>query len=223
MTEPMKTPPDIRSSLSTNCIGHPILSYEKVSSTNDVLKELAVQGAPEGTTVLAQAQSEGRGRRGREWTSVPGKGIYMSVLLRPEIPATDAGWLAILGGVAVIRALELLDVKNLTLKWPNDVLAVGRKISGILIEPRIGAGQIEFAVVGIGINVEQKAEDWTDALKETATSCHMEGVLVSCEHVIRAVLSELDFWYPFIKQRKTERLMGEWVQRGGKDGIPVIE
>jgi BirA family biotin operon repressor/biotin-[acetyl-CoA-carboxylase] ligase len=221
--EQMKTLQDIESNLSTNCIGHPILSYEKVSSTNDVLKDLAVHGAPEGTTVLARAQSEGRGRRGREWASVPGKGVYMSVLLRPGIPAKDAGWLAILGGVSVVRALELLDVSNLTLKWPNDVLAGGRKIAGILIEPRIGAGQVEFAVVGIGINVEQKSEDWTDALKETATSCHMEGVLVSCEHVIRAVLSEVDYGYPFLKQRKPERLMEEWVKRGGKAGIPEIE
>lgn len=219
----MKTPSDIESNLSTSCIGHPILSYEKVSSTNDVLKDLAVHGAPEGTTVLAQAQSEGRGRRGHVWTSISGKGIYMSVLLRPKIPARDAGWLAILGGVAVVRALELIEVKNLALKWPNDVLAGGRKIAGILIEPRIGAGQVEFAVVGIGVNVQQRAEDWTDALKQTATSCHMEGVLVSCDHVIRAVLSEMDYWYPLLKQRKTDRLMEEWVQRGGKAGIPVIE
>lgn len=209
--------------MKTKLIGQPFLTYEKITSTNDVLKELAVQGAPEGTTVVARAQSKGRGRRGREWASVPGKGIYMSVLLRPGIPATDAGLLAILGGVSVARALETLELPGLALKWPNDVLAGGRKIAGILIEPRIGAGQIEFAVAGIGINVEQKAEDWTDALKQTATSCHMEGVMVSCEHVIRAVLSELDFWYPFLKQRKTERLMEEWAQRGGKAGIPVIE
>lgn len=204
-------------------MGHPILSYDKVSSTNDVLKELAVQSAPEGTTVVAQTQSKGRGRRGREWTSIPGKGVYMSVLLRPDIPGTNAGLLAILGGVSVLRALETLELRKLSLKWPNDVLAGGRKIAGILIEPRIGAGQVEFAVVGIGVNVEQKAEDWTDALKEIATSCHMEGVLVSCDHVVRAVLSELDYWYPFLKQRKTERLTNEWVQRGGKAGIPVIE
>ena len=209
--------------MKTKLIGHPLLPYAEVASTNDVLKELAIQGASEGTTVVAQTQCKGRGRRGRTWTSVPGKGIYMSVLLRPGIPGTDAGLLAILGGVSVVRALESLELRNLALKWPNDVLAGGRKIAGILVEPRIGAGQIEFAVVGIGINVEQKAEDWTDALKQTATSCHMEGVLVSAEHVIRAVLEELDFWYPFLKQHKTERLMGEWVQRGGKAGIPVIE
>ena len=219
----MKTLQDIQSRLSTNCIGHPILSYEKVSSTNDVLKDLAVQGAPEGTTVVAEAQSRGRGRRGREWSSVPGKGVYMSVLLRPGIPGTEAGLLAILGGVSVIRALETLELKDIALKWPNDVLAGGRKIAGILVEPRIGGGQVEFAVVGIGINVEQKADDWTDALKGIATSCHMEGVLVSCDHVIRAVLSELDYWYPLLKQRKNERLMAEWVQRGGEEGIPAVE
>ena len=213
----------IETGLNTRIIGRPILSYDHVTSTNDVIKDFAVRNAPEGTTVLAHVQSKGRGRRGRAWASVPGKGIYMSVLLRPGIPGTDAGWLAVLGGVAVIRALEQFDLRKLTLKWPNDVLAGGRKIAGILIEPRIGAGQIEFAVVGIGVNVRQKAEDWTDALKQTATSCHMEGVRVRCEPVIRAVLSELDFWYLLLKQCKTERLMEEWVQRGGKVGIPVIE
>jgi BirA family biotin operon repressor/biotin-[acetyl-CoA-carboxylase] ligase len=135
----------------------------------------------------------------------------------------DAGWLAILGGVAVVRALEQFGLPKLTLKWPNDVLVAGRKIAGILIEPRIDAGQIEFAVVGIGVNVQQKAEDWTDALKQTATSCHMEGVRIRCEPMIRAVLSELDFFYPLLKQCKTERLMEEWVQRSGKVGIPGLE
>ena len=209
--------------MNTTLIGHPLLSYDEVTSTNDVLKDLAVEGAGEGTAVVARRQTQGRGRRGRNWSSVPGQGVYLSVLLRPGIPAADAGLLAILGGVAVVRALEHLGLSELTLKWPNDVLARRKKIAGILIEPRIGEGRIEFAVVGIGINVGQKAEDWTDALKETATSCHMEGVLVSCDHVTRAVLEELEAWYPILKQRQTERLMEEWVQRGGKEGIPGIE
>ena len=209
--------------MNTTRIGHPLLSYDEVTSTNDVLKDLAVEGAGEGTAVVARRQTQGRGRRGRSWSSVPGQGVYLSVLLRPEIPAADAGLLAILGGVAVVRALEHLGLSELTLKWPNDVLARRKKIAGILIEPRIGEGRIEFAVVGIGINVAQKAEEWTDALKETATSCHMEGVLVSCDHVTRAVLEELEAWYPILKQRQTERLMEEWVQRGGKEGIPGIE
>ena len=209
--------------MNTTLIGHPLLSYDEVTSTNDVLKDLAVEGAGEGTAVVARRQTQGRGRRGRSWSSVPGQGVYLSVLLRPEIPAADAGLLAILGGVAVVRALEHLGLSELTLKWPNDVLARRKKIAGILIEPRIGEGRIEFAVVGIGINVGQKAEDWTDALKETVTSCHMESVLASCDHVTRAVLEELEAWYPILKQRQTERLMEEWVQRGGKEGIPGIE
>jgi BirA family transcriptional regulator, biotin operon repressor / biotin---[acetyl-CoA-carboxylase] ligase len=233
MTDVMKIMPDsitpsgwgrsIEAGLNTRIIGRPILSYDEVTSTNDVIKDLAVRNAPEGTTVLARAQSRGRGRRGRVWASVPGKGIYMSVLLRPSLPGKDAGRLSLLGGVAVVRALEQFNLRELTLKWPNDVLAQGRKIAGVLIEPRIGAGRIEFAVVGIGINVRQTAEDWTDALKQTATSCHMEGVPVDCEPVIRAVLSELDFWYPLLIQDEMGRLMEEWVQRGGKAGIPTLE
>jgi BirA family transcriptional regulator, biotin operon repressor / biotin---[acetyl-CoA-carboxylase] ligase len=229
----MKTKPDsaastgwgrlIETGLSTLIIGHPTISYDEVTSTNDVIKDFAVDHAPEGTVVLAKAQSKGRGRRGRAWVSLPGKGIYMSVLLRPGTPAMDAGWLTILGGVAVIRALEQFDLQNLTIKWPNDVLAGGRKIAGILIEPRLDAGQIEFAGVGIGVNVQQESQDWKDALKQTATSCLMEGVPVRKEEVIRAVLRELDVWYLLLKQSKTERLMEEWVQRSGKAGIPILE
>ena len=209
--------------MKTKVIGKQILTYDEVTSTNDVLKELAIQGAEEGTAVLARMQTKGRGRRGRVWTSVPGKGMYMSVLLRPGIPAAEAGLLAVLGGVAMIRALESFELRALSLKWPNDVLARGRKIAGILVEPRVGMGMIEFAVVGMGINVEQEPEDWTDALKQIATSCHMEGVRVTCEQVTRSVLNELDVWYPLLQQSYTERLMKEWIRKGGKTGIPMIE
>ena len=106
----------ISSRLTTSTVGHPLMVYESVGSTNDVARELAAKGAPDGTTILAVAQSSGRGRRGRAWFSTPECGVFLSVVLRPAMKSTDVGWLAVLGGVAVERALERIGVRDLTLK-----------------------------------------------------------------------------------------------------------
>ncbi len=212
----------LHSRLSVEVVGRSLRTFAETSSTSDAARELATGGAPDGQVVVARTQSRGRGRRGRTWLSHPGQGAYVSVVLRPAMRADDVGWLAILGGVAVVYALEGLGLKGLKLKWPNDVLAAGRKIAGVLIEPRLSGATIEFAVLGIGINVGQGAGDWPDNLKEAATSCRMEGSAVSCDDVTVAVLQELDRWYRIVKTNRFERLMEAWVQRGGTSRVPVI-
>lgn len=195
----------------------------EVTSTNDLLKELALQGAAEGIAVVARAQTRGRGRGGRVWVSQAGAGVYLSVLLRPALQVSDAGWLAILGGVAAAFALEDLGLKSVTLNWPNDVLVNGRKIAGVLVEPRIGSERIEFAVVGIGVNVRQQPGDWTGELQQTATSCLMEGLDVSCDDVIVRLLEQLDRWYLRFELKGNRPLMQAWVVKGGTAQVPVIE
>ncbi|MFH0953648.1 MAG: biotin--[acetyl-CoA-carboxylase] ligase [Verrucomicrobiota bacterium] len=214
---------NIEANLKTQILGKPMVIYETVTSTNDAVKDFAGGGAPEGLTVVARAQSQGRGRRGRTWESPEGQGAYLSVLLRPELPNADAGWLAILGGVAAADALEELGLKGLSLKWPNDVLVGGRKIGGVLVEPRVGAAAIDFAVVGIGINVEQGPDSWTGSLKGTATSCRMEGLSVGCEDVIARVLEHTDRWYLRLKAGESQQLMQAWVRRGGTSAIPTLD
>ncbi len=214
---------EIRALLNPVVIGKQVLSFDALDSTNETAKKMAEDGAGEGLVILAQMQRKGRGRQGRQWISPPDQGVYLSVVLRPALPVSDAGWLAIYGGVATAEALENVGVQNVTIKWPNDVLVRGRKIAGVLVEPRVGQGMIEFAVLGLGINVRQTQDSWSAALKDTATSCHMEGVDVSCEPVVQAVLTKLDSWYETLKAGRFDDLMKAWIQRGGIRNIPEIE
>ena len=182
-------------SLETSPLGQPLIELAEATSTNDVLRELAGQGAAEGTTVVALQQSHGRGRQHRPWHSPPGQGLYLSVLMRPPWAAADSGALALLAGVAVASALQQLGVREVKLKWPNDVLAGGKKICGVLIEPALKGGQIEFAVVGIGVNVRHGVADFPPDLRGTATSCALAGVDVTLAQVRAAVLGALNASY----------------------------
>ncbi len=209
--------------LKARTLGRPLFVYDEVGSTSDVVKDFALRGHPEGLAVMAENQSQGRGRRGRRWESARGQGVYLSVLLRPEIPGGDVGLLAVLAGVATACALEQIGLKGVTLKWPNDVLVKGKKMAGVLIEPRLGRSRIDFAVVGMGVNVSQWADDWTLALRRTATSCLMEGVTVSRDDLALHLLNSLDKWYAVLQGGHHQKLMHAWVERGGTTKVPVID
>ena len=204
-------------------LGRPLYAYGEIGSTSDLLKDLAAAGATEGTAVIALGQSRGRGRRERVWHSPPGRGLYLSVLLRPDWPAAEAGWLAVLGGLAVAQALERHGVAGVAIKHPNDVMAGGRKIAGILIEPRLGGGRIEHAVVGIGVNLAQDEGDWRGTpLEGRATSCAAAGRPWPLEQAAAAVLRELDLVYRGAETGRRAQLLEEWVRRGGRREVPGI-
>ncbi len=204
-------------------LGSTIVVHEHATSTNAEMKTLAVAGAPEGCVLVARAQSEGRGRQGRQWVSPAGKGVYMSVLFRPSWPSSDVGWLAVLAGVAVARMFEQLGLQQVTIKWPNDVLVSGRKIAGILVEPRIGEKEIDFAVVGLGLNISHEPNDWTDTLAEgQATSCAMEGVVLSVPEAAIAVVQELEALYKDVQKGDKNAILSSWSQHGGGPSVPPI-
>ncbi len=147
---------------------------KSIDSTNDALKRLAVQGAPEGTALIAECQTRGKGRRGRSFCSPAGLGIYMSVLLRPHCPAGQLLHLTPAIGEAICDAVERSTDIRPNIKWANDLVIERRKICGILVEPHIDAlGNVESAVCGIGINCCQRAEDFPPELRETAASLAM--------------------------------------------------
>lgn len=197
-----------------NCrLGSHLFYFEEVSSTSDVLRKKAVAGAPEGCVVIAGAQSAGRGRRGKQWLSVPGKGVYLSLLLRPRWPADESPFVAFFSALAVARALEGLNIGAVKLKWPNDVLVKGKKIAGVLIEPRISSGRVEFVMVGIGINVLHRPEDLAPLGKDMATSCFLEGINISCDDVIIRVLAEFDLCYYMIQRGDKVAIIDEWSRR----------
>ena len=198
--------------------GDPCRWLAETESTNDVAREWALAGAPEGAVVAAARQTRGRGRRERRWESPPGTGLYASFILRPGWLAKKAPHLAILGGMAAFRALEKAGVKNLRVKWPNDILAAGRKICGVLVEPRIGQDRIEFAVVGIGINVGQAADGFPPELREIATSCRIEGVAISVDHLLEFLVESLQqaCETPF------DVLCAGWYTAGAREEEPEI-
>lgn len=215
---------DLYPRIDTEVIGHPLLAFDEVTSTNDVAKHFALKNAPDGLAVIARNQTTGRGRRGRSWASFPGRAVYLSVLLRPpELAADEVNWLGILGGVAAANALNEVGVANLTIKWPNDVLVHGRKISGVLVEPRLGEGKLSFAVIGIGLNVLQQRTDWPEEIRESATSCCIEGVSVTCDDVICCALRWIDFWYDALLKGKQQSLIDEWARWSGSDRMPVLD
>ena len=198
--------------------GYPRRWLAETASTNDVAREWALAGAPDGALVVAARQIRGRGRRERTWDSPAGTGLYASFVLRPDWPADQAPNLAIVAGMAAFRALEKAGVRDLRMKWPNDVLANGRKICGVLVEPRLGAGRIEFAVAGIGINVGQAAGDFPPELRTTATSCRLEGAPISVDDMLELLVESMHdaCRAPF------DALRAGWLAAGAKEEEPEL-
>ena len=140
----------------------PIYLYDKLESSNRTAKTLALEGAPHGTMVLTSQQTAGRGRLGRRFESPAGKGIYLSLVLRPGLPMTEAQAVTVSAAVAVCRAVKRLCGLDLGIKWVNDLYYNGKKVCGILTEAGadIESGQLEWLVVGIGLNLTSRPEDW---------------------------------------------------------------
>ncbi len=148
----------------------PIRHFEEVGSTNAEALALAAGGAPEGTLVIAEAQRAGRGRLGRRWESPAGRNLYLSVILRPPTPPSETPPVTLLASVAVAETLKEDYGLEVRIKWPNDVLAEGRKISGILVEMSAEADRVHHLVLGIGVNLNILSEDLPPELREIAAS-----------------------------------------------------
>lgn len=168
---------ELRSYFIRKTIGRRIEYYEAVESTNTEALRLAQQGAEEGTVVIAEAQSAGRGRLNRSWESPPSMNLYLSVVLRPDIPATAASLIPLMVGVAVADVISQYCPGQVRLKWPNDVLIEGKKICGILTEMRTRADRVAFIIAGIGVNLNMQKLHFPRELRETATSLRIETAL----------------------------------------------
>lgn len=187
---------DIRRDLATKVVGRQVDCVKQLSSTNLIAREAAADGAPEGLVVLADSQSAGRGRLGRNWASPEGVNIYCSVLLRPQLSLSDAPQLTFLTAVATAEVLEEVCGLNARVKWPNDVLVNGRKIAGLLNELGAETEQIHFLVMGIGINVNMCADQFPADLRYPATSVMLEtGKAQARLPLVRALLRRIDELY----------------------------
>jgi BirA family biotin operon repressor/biotin-[acetyl-CoA-carboxylase] ligase len=167
------TPLELRPFLNTHDLGQVIHWYEELPSTSDLAKELAEEGAEHGEVVVAEAQTAGRGRRGRSWASPPRRNLYFSVVLRPDLPPSRAPELTLVGSVALCDALRQAGV-DAGIKWPNDLLASGRKIGGILTELAADPDRVQWVVLGAGLNVNARREDFPPEVREDATSVLLE-------------------------------------------------
>ncbi|MBW2348976.1 MAG: biotin--[acetyl-CoA-carboxylase] ligase [Deltaproteobacteria bacterium] len=162
-------PREIRAGLCTRRLGQGIVVYREVlESTNDRAKALAAEGAPEGTLVISESQTSGRGRMGRAWFSPRGEGIYLSMILRPRLSFEEIPKLNLLAAVAAADTLADVLGLEVRIKWPNDLLIGAKKVAGILTEAGMEMDAVDFAVIGLGLNVNTR--EFPEPLKQTATS-----------------------------------------------------
>jgi len=202
------TPLELRPLLNTHDLGQGLHWYEELGSTSDRAKELADEGAEHGTVVIAEAQTAGRGRRGRAWASPARRNLYFSVILRPELPPARAPELTLVASIALCDALRQAGV-NAGIKWPNDLLASEKKIAGILTELAAEPDRVHWVVLGAGINVNARAEDFPEELRGEATSVLLERG----QPAPRALFAAACF-----------TALEEWIDRHAEEGFaPVRE
>ncbi|MFZ5452645.1 MAG: biotin--[acetyl-CoA-carboxylase] ligase [Thermodesulfobacteriota bacterium] len=202
-------PAEILQGLKTRYLKGPIHHFESLPSTNDLAKELGSQDAPEGSLVVAESQTQGRGRLGREWDSPPGDGIYVSLLLRPPLPPSEMPQITLTTAVAVVRALKKAAGVAPGIKWPNDLLLDGKKLGGILTEMETESDCIRHLVVGLGLNVNNR--EFPPPLNLTATSLALAtGSSSSRLRILKAWLEEFEALYDLFLHQDFRVILDEW-------------
>lgn len=185
-----------RNKLLTDIIGRRLYAFRTIGSTNDFARRLGRNREPEGSVVVAERQTRGRGRHGRGWESPPGVGLWLSILLRPQIDTVELGVLPLFAGLCVAEAVADTTCLSATLKWPNDVLLGTRKFCGILSESEFRHERLDFVVIGIGINVNQQEGDLPPERRPLATSLRLAyGEPLDRIEMLRVLLQVLDLHY----------------------------
>ena len=206
----------------TRIIGREIQVFEETTSTNDLMARVARSGVKEGVVIFAEAQSKGRGRMGRSWISPARKGLWFSVLLRPEIQPQAATQLTIAAATSLARAITLQTGIVPEIKWPNDILIRGKKIAGILTEMSAELDHLKEIILGIGIDVNLEAHEFPVALRKTATSIRIEsGQMADRAGLAVAILRELDRDYERIKRGEFDLVAEQWRQHCSTIGSQV--
>ena len=200
-------PWEIKDGLKTNVFGHNVIYHETVRSTMDDAFQLGLQGACEGTIVCAESQTKGRGRLGRQWISPKHKGIYFSIILRPNLPPSEIAELTLLAAVAVCDAIRDISGLNIQIKWPNDILYKGKKLGGILTELNAELDRVKFALVGIGLNVNTGEHQ----LLETATSLRKEtGQNYLRVDILKQILFVMEQCYQQMLREGSGPIIARW-------------
>jgi len=196
--------------LATKIIGRQVRCFKKATSTNDLAWLEISRGAPEGTVILADEQTKGRGRFGRSWFAPTG-GLWVSVVLKPQIPVEHSCLLMVIGAIAVCELIrEKLNLPA-TIRWPNDVIINDKKVAGIIVEARYLANKPEAMVLGIGLNVNVPKDKIPAELKDIFTSLSIEkNKEIDFRTLAGDFVSSLDRWYQYIINKQYEVINSAW-------------
>src|ERR1017187_2709430 len=207
----------------TKVVGRALRVFQETTSTNDVIDKLARDAVKEGVVVFADSQTRGRGRLGRKWMSPAKRGLWFSVLLRPDLRPQDATRLTVASATALRRAIESQTGLKPNIKWPNDILIHGKKVAGILMEMSAELDCVKYVVLGIGVDVNLNHSDFPAELRKLASSLKAElGRPVSRPELAVAILRELDHDYARIAPSQFAALVNEWEEHGTTIGREVV-
>ena len=198
---------EVKEDLNTEFIGKKFFYYEKVNSTMDIAWELAKKGLPEGSLVCAEYQTQGRGRLRRKWVSPRFKGIYFSLILRPEISPFKIGLISLLSAVGLVNGIKRELELPLSIKWPNDILVEDKKVAGVLTELDAEKDRVNFVIVGCGLNINTSKRE----LPENATSLSLlTGRKIERVRIFRYILQELEKIYLTFKREGENPIINNW-------------
>jgi BirA family biotin operon repressor/biotin-[acetyl-CoA-carboxylase] ligase len=204
-------PLTLGNALNTTIMGANVEIIKTTVSTQEEARKRAEQGAAEGTLIVAEEQTGGKGRLGRKFFSPYGKGVWMSLILRPQQPVKFTSQLTLLTGVAVCRAIRRTTALEAGIKWPNDILINNRKICGILLESVIEDEVVRYCIAGIGISVNLDVEDYPDDLRDIASSIKIEsGTSMDRTILIAAVMDEFESLYKLYQQEGFQAIASLW-------------
>ena len=199
--------------LKAKSFGRSFYSFSEVTSTNDIASQLIAKGAPEGTLVTAEAQTKGRARQGRVWTTSQGKALAFSLVLKPRLSSQEIAGITLASAVAVAQTLEVFDLKP-QIKWPNDLLLKGKKVCGILTEVGPRHDNRQSVILGIGINLNQGAKDFPLAIRSLATSVYRaSGHRVDRVEFLQKLMANLETVYGWMNEKKFSWVLAEWRKR----------
>lgn len=200
-----------------------LIILDEVESTQDLAKQMAQSGEPEGTAIMALIQTRGRGRLGRTWISPPGANVALSLILRPQLAPTEAALLGLMASIAVAETVEAAGVSRAGLRWPNDVLVNGKKIAGILPEAVLDDTAIRFVIIGIGLNVNSLSSDFPKDLTTPATSLFIcTGKKSDIKYVARDLVDRMDSLYQQAKCEGCSFIPPLWEQRWEHRSVRLI-
>ena len=215
-------PEEIRRGLAAQSFVKRIICRDECASTQDMAAELARGGEPEGLVVIAETQTQGRGRKSRSWISTPGAGVCLSIILRPGLKPAQIAQIPLVAGVAAARAIRTVTGLKPDIKWPNDLLVGGKKVAGILTEMSCELDCINHVILGIGINVNTLKSNLPEPIRDIATSLQSEcGRDISRVALVQRFLTEFEAVYRRYLANGFESIRQEWKSLSNTIGSQV--